>query len=270
MLTLDPVRRRLRTRLLPVLLALAAFGLAGCVRLLPTPTPLRTIRYAQGGDRSRCLVVLLHGRGGSAADFADNHFQEDAARAGVAADFVAVEANLGYYYRHTILDRLREDVIGPARAHGYRRIWIAGVSIGGTGAILYAREHPGDLAGIVAIAPYLGEKPVVDEIAGPGLRAWQPSGPPESDTFEHSVWRYLKRFAEGPPPLPLYLGYGRKDRFARADALLAGVLPRERVFLTDGGHDWKPWRRMWDQFLATGTLARTEQDAGSMLGCTTM
>ena len=245
-----PFRRHARP-----LLAVVLVALGGCVRLLPTPAPLRTIRYAQGGERSGRLIVLLHGRSGSAADFADNGFQKDAARAGVAADFVAVEANVGYYYRHTIVDRLREDVIGPALAHGTRQIWVVGVSIGGTGALLYAREHPRDVAGILAIAPYLGEKPVVDEIAGPGLRAWRPQGPAGGDTFEHTVWRFLQGYSSSASPLvPLYLGYGRKDRFARADGLLAAVLPHDRVFLAEGGHEWKPWRSVWDQFLAAGVL----------------
>ena len=254
-----PTRRARPFRFLPTLLAAFVLGvLGGCARFLPTPAPLRTVRSEQGGKATGCLVVLLHGRGGSAADFADNGFQQDAARAGVACDFVAVEANLGYYYRHTIIDRLREDVIGPARAAGYGKVWIAGVSIGGTGGLLYAREHPDDVAGLLAIAPYVGEQPVVDEIAASGLRGWRPPGPPEADTFEHAVWRFLEGYADGSPRLPpLYLGYGEKDRFARGDALLGAVLPADRVFTTPGGHDWKPWRRIWDRFLATGALPRS-------------
>lgn len=64
--------------------------------------------------------------------------------------------------------------------------------------------------------------------------------------------------APGKPALPpLYLGYGTGDGFARADGLLAAVLPRERVFTAPGGHDWPPWRAVWKDFLASGALPGT-------------
>ena len=44
-------------------------------------------------------------------------------------------------------------------------------------------------------------------------------------------------------------GYGENDQFASANRLLAPVLPRERVFTTGGGHDWRTWRRLWEMFI---------------------
>ncbi len=67
------------------------------------------------------------------------------------------------------------DVVLPARAAGYDTIWLAGTSLGGIGALLYLRDHPDDLAGVLALAPYLGEEGVIREIerAG-GPASWQP------------------------------------------------------------------------------------------------
>jgi pimeloyl-ACP methyl ester carboxylesterase len=230
--------------------------LAGCARLRPAPVPLRTIALQQGGD-SRCLIVLLPGRRDSPEDFARYDFAGIAAQAGIRADFVAVDAHLGYYYRQTIVDRLREDVIAPARKR-YDRIWLAGISLGGTGSILYANEHPGDVAGIVLLAPFLGEEPVIDEVAAAGgLRGWKAPDPLAPNDFQRRMWSWLKRYEGGSQgQIPLSLGFGTGDAFARANGLLGEALPPERVFTVDGGHDWKAWRALWEKAVATGGICK--------------
>lgn len=235
--------------------ALPLVGLAlltGCARLRPAPAPLRTIELRQESG-SPCLVVLLPGRRDSPEDFARHDFSGIAARAGIRADLVAVDAHLGYYYRQTILERLREDVIAPARKR-YDRIWLTGISLGGTGSILYANEHPGEVDGIVLLAPFLGEEPVIDEVAAAGgLRGWKAPASLEPDDFQRRMWSWLARY-EGQPPL--YLGYGTRDDFARANGLLADALPSGRVFTVDGGHDWKAWRVLWEKAVASGGICR--------------
>ena len=148
---------------------------SGCATLLPAPAPLKVVRHAQGGQSNRTLVVLLPGRFDDARDFDTNDFLSATREVGVEADFVAVDATLGYYTRQTVIERLREDVILPARAQGYRRIYIAGVSMGGLGGLLYARAHGDEIDGVLAIAPFLGKRDVIDEIASAGgLLAWSP------------------------------------------------------------------------------------------------
>jgi pimeloyl-ACP methyl ester carboxylesterase len=234
------------------LLGLAICLSAGCSHLRPTPVPLRTIALRQG-DGSRCLIVLLPGRRDSPEDFARHDFSGIAARAGIHADMVAVDAHLGYYYRKTIVDRLREDVIAPARKR-YDRIWLAGISLGGTGSILYADQHPGDIDGMVLLAPFLGEKEVIDEVAAAGgLRGWKAPGSLGPDDFQRRMWSWLTR-SEG--KIPLYLGFGTRDGFAHANGLLGDTLPPERVFTVDGGHDWRAWRALWEKAVATGELCK--------------
>lgn len=48
---------------------------------------------------------------------------------------------------------------------------------------------------------------------------------------------------------PVWLGFGREDRFADAHRLLAQALPAERHFDVPGGHDWPPWRALWSAWL---------------------
>lgn len=235
---------------------IALLLLAGCVRLRPATVPLRTLSYP-GSGRPRTLVVLLPGRRDRPEDFGREHFPEIAARAGAKVDMIAVDAHMAYYLNRTVVDRLREDVIAPARRR-YDRVWLVGISIGGTGALLYAGQHPEDVNGLVTFAPYLGEDPVIREVsAAGGIRGWRPPEPLAPDDYQRRVWAWLKGYESGPEGrLPLYLGWGRSDGFARANSLAAQALPPERVFTAPGGHGWKAWRSLWEQFVRTGALSR--------------
>lgn len=235
-------------------LALVLLPLAGCARWRPTPVPLRTVSYP-GGGQPRTLVVLLPGRRDSPEDFGRFGFPEMAAQAGAKVDMIAVDAHLGYYTKRTIVDRLRQDVIAPARRR-YDRVWLVGISLGGTGSLLYTAEHPEDVDGILLLAPFLGDEKVVEEVAaGGGLRGWKAPEPLAPDDFQHRLWAWLERYEGGSGGrIPLYLGYGRSDSFARANGLLGEVLPRERVLTEPGGHGWEAWRALWADFLRTGAL----------------
>lgn len=243
--------------------SLAALGMllwAGCARLRPTAVPLRTLALSVPGDH-KTLVVFLPGRRDAPEDFRRYAFAEAAQRQGLDADFLAVDAHPGYYLKKTILTRLREDVLAGARRK-YQRIWLVGISIGGTGALLYAAEHPADIDGIVLLAPFLGNDPMIDEIerAG-GLARWSPPPADGSDDFERRMWTFLQRNARaanqtGERAIPIYLGCGARDRFARANALLGRELPAGRSFTASGGHDWKAWSALWEQVLRSEEMQR--------------
>lgn len=205
-----------------------ALTATGCFRPGPATVPLRTLEIADGAPGSRCLVVFLPGRGDTPEHFVRNGFPEDLRRAGSRCAMVGVDAHLGYYFEKTVVDRLREDVIAPARERGVEEIWLVGISVGGLGSLLYTKEHPGEIAGIVAIAPYLGD----EKEDFTAFRSWLEERP-----------------APGDPPL--FLIYGKRDRFAGANGELAARLPADHVFQVPGRHTWATWRRGWEAFLGS-------------------
>jgi len=187
----------------------------------------------------------------------------------VRCELLAVAAHLGYYRNRSVLDRLHQDVILPARARGVEEIWLVGISLGGVGALLYEAEHPGEIAGAVLLAPFLGNPPIIEEVtAAGGLAGWKPGpAPAGEEDFQRRLWRFLHArltppapstggagAAPGRPAPRLYLGWGEDDSFAGANRLLADALPAEAVLTVPGGHDWPPWRDLFAGLLARGAL----------------
>ncbi len=240
----------------------AALLAVGCGGLRKTTVPLATSLEKSSCTRNAdTLLVMLPGLYSTPDEFEREGFVQAVRDNRVAADVMLVDAHIGYYNDKTILERLSTDVVAPARGQGYRHIWFVGISLGGFGSLLYAQTHPGDLAGVVALAPYLGERVLSTDIANAGgLAQWKgplsdaPGSTPRTPN-ETQLWQWLRGYAgftdtAGARP-PLYLGYGVDDRFAFSHRLLAGALPPARVFTTEGGHDWPEWRRLWQRVLPT-------------------
>jgi pimeloyl-ACP methyl ester carboxylesterase len=230
-------------------LVLSSLLLCACGPLRPQVVPIPTIDLTP--ERAgRCLVVLLPGRFARPEEFRHAGFAEAVAARGLPIDLVAVDAHLGYYRSRSVVDRLRTDIITPARAAGYEQVWIAGTSLGGLGGLIYLKEHPEDLAGVLSIAPFLGDDALIGEIeqAG-GAAGW--TAPPEIDDERVgvTVWRWLAAGRPGAESIPLYLGWGNLDDFDRSNRLLAQMLPPGRTYVVDGGHDFEAWDFVWAEFL---------------------
>lgn len=208
------------------------------------------LKPAQANARAETLLVFLPGAYLDPSDFEREGFVSAVRERDLAADVLLVDANVSYYYDQTFIERLSADVLAPHRALGYKQIWLVGISIGGFGALTHELSRPGMVDGIVALAPYLGRRPLGAEIhkAG-GLQAWEvPEGPPPDDEMDRKLWPWLKQYthrASARKLPPLYLGYGLADRFAANHRLLADALPQNQVFTTEGGHDWPQWSRLW-------------------------
>lgn len=241
--------------------AFVALAPAGC---FPAPVPMRAVRYdAPAAAPARCLLVLLPGVFDSAEDFEKEGMLATIRASGLSVDVVASHATLGYYRRGMMPEQLFVDVVRPAKARrAYEQTWLVGVSMGGLGALLGAQHHASELAGVVALAPYLGRDETIAAIdkAG-GLDAWTapPAAPTNEDNYDTQLWRWLKSATHGEVPSPeITIGWGRRDeRMRRADALLGAQLPRERVFLDEGAHEWSSWNRLLARILREGTLARS-------------
>jgi len=241
----------------------AALLVVACGGVRKATAPMATSLEKSSCARSDVdtLLVMLPGAYSTPNEFEREGFVRAVRDNRIAADVMLVDAHLGYYNNKTILDRLSADVMAPARNQGYKHIWFVGISLGGFGGMLYAQTHPGELAGLVTLAPYLGERTLGTDIANAGgLAKWNgplvdPAESPPRTPNETQLWQWLRGYTgftntAGARP-PLYLGYGVDDRFAFSNRLLAEVLPAERAFTTEGGHDWPEWTRLWRRMLPT-------------------
>lgn len=236
----------------------------GCGSVRPATAPLRVVRVGAAPAEARCTIVLLPGRFDRPEEFVEAGFGEALTAAGVRAEALAADVHVGYYARRTALERIHADLVAPARAAGRGRVWLVGISMGGLGALLYPRDFPGEVDGVVALSPYLGEPATVAGVAGAGgLASWRP--PDDSaDGPGVEVWTWLREAAGSGFRAPaVLLGFGADDDLAPAHRALAAELPPERVLVRAGGHDWPTWRRLWDDVLAAGALQRACGEAVS-------
>ncbi len=246
----------------PLLCLLLAFG------CYPKPkAPIDILRYNSPGGDHKQLFVFLPGNGDSLDTFEKNGLIQAVREHKLSIDMIAVNAHLGYYMNGTIFTRLKQDVIDPAKARGYKKIWLIGNSLGGYGSISYARRYPQDISGVVLLGPFLGEKKTVREIVDAGgLQKWNPGDIPENtkEGWEKELWKWLKDAEQqkcfwnwikncdeehNDCPSRIYLGYGTGDRFSYGQKLMAGNLPPENVFAIDGGHNWRTWKKLWNIIL---------------------
>lgn len=249
----------LRRVLLSVMLACL---ISGCTLWRPVTVPIPTIRIpATCAVRPDTLVVMLPGAASRPEEFESEGLVRAMRDRGIAADVLLVDSHLGYFRNRSVIDRLRADVIAPALAQGYHHIWLVGISLGGFGALIYTAEQPQGIAGIVAIAPYLGEPATLQAIRSQGgLTAWLATPDPlDPEDIGTPLWRWLQPYALETAPSgrpPLYLGYGLADRLRPGHDLLAAALPADHVFKVPGDHDYPAWRAVWAQALDAAPLPR--------------
>ena len=210
---------------------------------------MRTIiEPADEGRRPALLLALLSGTYSEPEDFVREGFPESVHAHGIDAEVVMAPVRAAWFADGSIVRRIRESIVVPARERGHTRIWLAGVSLGGLAALSYAARHESDIEGILLISPYPATRDVLREMeAAGGLGRWRPVIPPEGD-LEREAWMWLAASREGRPPVHCYFASG--DRFAPGQRAMAQALDPARVRERPGGHDWRAWRALWDEFLA--------------------
>ncbi len=248
-------------------------GLAGCGSMYrESPIQMDQVLDDRACPRTQApvLLVLLPGAHMAPQEMLDQGLVQAVRQRRLAVDVLVADAHLGYIYDGSLLRRVHDEVIAPARARGVQRIWLAGISLGGYVAMGVALRYPGLIEGIVALAPYLGRRPLVQAVdaAGGAARWRQTAQPRDAQDVDHELWMWLSQ----PPTTDsvsatlatptshrpaLYLGYGLDDRFAQGHALMAATLPPGHVSTAPGGHDWPPWRMLWSQWLDRGLLPQT-------------
>jgi hypothetical protein len=240
-------------------LVFAVAVLPACMLSRSTEGPMQLVDDLLACDtKPTTLMVMLPGVYDKPQDFVDQGFVKAVRERGIYADIQLADAHLGYYNNQQIVDRLHEEVVLPAKAKGYQKIWLVGISLGGYGSMLYSMSKPGLVEGLFIMAPYMGSREIPTEVRNQGgLRTWSSSAQGNLDV---DLWRWLKGYATGQKDLPMaYLGFGASDRFVKPNTLLADVLPQGRSFAIPGGHDWETWLKLWGSFLDVVPIPRYEQ-----------
>ena len=241
--------RRFTFRLAAILLIVAVIMAAGCAYF--AGKPLKTLSYhADNVTSQKNLFVFMRGLGGSHRSFEEEGLVEATWQRGIVFDMMAPNAHFAYYAEQTLIERLREDVILPAKKKGYENIWLVGFSMGGLGSLLYLREHPEDISGICLISPFLGYGAIIDEInKNGGLRHWMPGNYlPEKD-WQRMLWHWIKTKVASENSIPIYLGFGSNDPYAEAQQLLATALPESHITRREGAHDYETFKALFLSFL---------------------
>jgi S-formylglutathione hydrolase FrmB len=218
--------------------------LAGCFGIAPTQVPLPAIETADTAARNDTLVIMMPGRGDRAEDFIREGFEQAGREHGF--DTIAADAHFGYYMKRSLLPRIHEDIVLPAREAGYRNIWFLGISMGGFGSLLYASENPEQVDGVILLAPFLGDEDGIEEIvADGGLASWDAESSSLKD-YEIGVWKWLRD-----SDTPVVLGYGESDAMAEGyRAVMTDVVEPSSTYTLEGGHKWTTWKPLWEQIAA--------------------
>jgi pimeloyl-ACP methyl ester carboxylesterase len=216
---------------------------------------MRTIvDSAHARDRSPVLVALLAATFSEPEDFIREGFPQALRERGLAADLVMAELRASWVADGSIVERIEDAIVEPARARGHERIWLGGISLGALAALGYAARHGAGLEGVALISPYPATRAVLDEVdAAGGLERWNPDIP-EGGDLEREAWRWLARRPKG--ALPVFCYFSTGDRFAQGQRRIAGTLPAGASRELPGEHDWAAWRSLWNAFL---------EDHGAML-----
>lgn len=238
----------MNSRLTLILMLAIVPLLSGCIGMVPTEVPLPSIATGDTSSGHESLVVMLPGRGDRADTFIAEGFAEAGQRWGF--DTIAVDAHFGYYMKRSLLPRLHEDIVVPARAAGYKNIWLLGISMGGFGSLLYATEHPHEINGVILLAPYLGDRKLAEEISSSGgLATWSGDASDFKD-YEIGIWTWLQEATNGTSTTSVILGYGESDGSAKTHAVLADALEPSSVYTLEGGHKWSTWKPLWERIAA--------------------
>ncbi len=151
------------------------------------------------------------------------------------------------------------DRLYPTLANARHR-GIAGVSMGGHGALRLAFAHPEIFSAVAALSPGIWKPGGVSEQSGPAVETaeerekWYPRT--TGETFDMEIFNAQSPFAlignaaRQERPVDVFLAVGDDDYWTLYDGTVEMYIELRRVGLKpelrvgDGGHDWKFWRLM--------------------------
>ena len=198
----------------------------------------------------RILLLMLPGAKNTPQQLAENGFIRALRERNLPVDVLALDAHVDLYLDQVQVERLLHDTMDDARAQGYRRIWLLGISLGGTGAMLCATQRTAEIEGMFLLAPFLGTRGIIAEVeAAGGFRHWQAGEIGDRDLERALLVQIQRSRLDADAFPPIYLGYGSEDRYRGASILLSEHVPQHRLSVIAGGHDWETWMLLWRDLL---------------------
>ena len=193
------------------------------------------------------LIVMVPGALMSPQDFLAAGFDRQLAQHWPQAALVPASIDVNQLDVDACVATLREQLLAITAAHSGHRLVLGGISLGAAVALHYARQHGAAVHGLCLLAPYPGSRITTGAVrAAGGPARWRLTGT-HGDDAEFLLWQWMIQGHDG---LPVYLGYGRDDRFADGQGLMAEAMPAAIHHTVAGDHDWPAWQSLWQDFVA--------------------
>ena len=171
----------------------------------------------------RILLLMLPGAKNTPQQLVDNGFIQALAGTEFASGCAGIWMHMPIcIWIEPTSRHLLHHTLDEARSHGYRRIWLLGISLGGSGAMICATQRTAEIEGIFLLAPFLGTRGIIAEVeAAGGLADWQ-AGEIGSRDHERALLEQIRCSQIGTDEFPaIYLGFGSEDRYRGASMMLA-------------------------------------------------
>lgn len=203
---------------------------------------------APEGGQERTLLLMLPGAKNTPQQLSENGFIREVRQRRLPVDVLALHAHADLYLSGEV-DALLREAFRHIAAQGYKRIWLLGISLGGSGAMMSVVKSMAEIEKVFLIAPFLGTRGLIAEAtrAG-GLMHWDAGEIPPRD-HERRLLHLVRHGIQSAGLPTILLGYGSEDHYRGASDLLAAHLPQQRSVVRPGGHDWETWRTLWGELL---------------------
>jgi pimeloyl-ACP methyl ester carboxylesterase len=205
---------------------------------------------APGVTDDRILLLMLPGAKNTPRQLVDNGFIRELRARELPVDVLALDAHADLYLERAAIERVLHHTLDQVHAKGYYRIWLLGISLGGSGAMICATQRTAQIEGLFLLAPFLGTRGIIAEVeAAGGLKHWR-AGDIACRDYERMLLEQIQCSQLDTDKFPsVYLGYGSEDRYRGASILISERLPPYRVTVSSGGHDWETWIKLWRALL---------------------
>ncbi len=222
------------------LLVMSLLSTSACVYLQQTTRPIQS-HYYYYDQSSTTLVLLLPGLGEYPEQFVKQGIVDQLTSCRADANILGVNSHFGYYREASLLQRLQQDIIDPAKDEGIRQFWLLGVSLGGLGSLMTYRDNFETVQGAILMAPYIGDEDALSAFIA------NPEKPQVANARQVELWRWLN--SESGKAANITLTYGDGDRLNAQHEWLAGLLDKSNVVKTAGKHNWSTWKLLWPEAL---------------------